>query len=73
MKAINLTEDQAVMTIHALQTEISALSIDITTIQDAILERPDRHITDEEAEQIEECKARSFALGEIVDIISKSF
>ena len=71
MKTINLTEDQLVIVMHALQTDVSNISIDITSIQMDVLNREDRSITDEEVKQIEDLRAKRTAIGEIVDILYK--
>lgn len=72
MKTINLTEDQLVIVMHALQTEASNISIDITSIQRDVLDRENRSITDDEVKQIEDLRTRQAAIGEIVDILYKA-
>lgn len=72
MKTINLTEDQLVIVMHALQTEVSNISIDITSIQMDVLDRENRAITDEEVERINDLRAKRTAIGEIVDILYKA-
>lgn len=72
MKTINLTEDQLVIVMHALQTEGANISIDITSIQRNVLDRKGKFITNDEVETIENLKARQAAIGEIVDILYKA-
>lgn len=72
MKTINLTEEQAVIVMHALQTEGANISKEITDIQLEILDREDKSVTDEEVERLEGLKARQAAIGEIVDILYKA-
>ena len=72
MKTINLTEDQLVIVMHALQTEVSNISIDITSIQMDVLDRENRAITDEEVERINDLRAKRTAIGEIVNILYKA-
>ena len=69
MKTINLTEEQAVIAMHALQTEGANISKKITDIQLEILDREDKSVTDEEVERLEDLKARQAAIGEIVNIL----
>lgn len=69
MKTINLTEDQLVIVMHALQTEVANISNDITDIQLEILDREDKSVTDEEVERLEGLKARQAAIGKIVNIL----
>lgn len=69
MKTINLTEEQAVIVMHALQTEGANISKEITDIQLEILDRENKSITDEEVERLEDLKARQIAIGEIVNIL----
>ena len=69
MKTINLTEDQLVIVMHALQTEGANISKEITDIQLEILDRENKSITDEEVERLEDLKARQIAIGEIVNIL----
>lgn len=69
MKTINLTEEQAVIVMHALQTEGANINKEITDIQLEILDREDKSVTDEEVERFEALKARQAAIGEIVDIL----
>lgn len=72
MKTINLTEEQAVIVMHALQTEGANISKEITDIQLEILDRKNRAITDEDEECIAELTARLKDIGEIVSIIDKA-
>ena len=69
MKTINLTEEQAVIVMHALQTEGASINKEITDIQLEILDRENRAITDEDEECIAELTARLKDLGEIVNIL----
>ena len=69
MKTINLTEEQAIIVMHALQTDGANISKEITDIQLEILDREDKSITDEEVERLEDLKARQIAIGEIVNIL----
>ena len=69
MKTINLTEEQAVIVMHALQTEGANITKEITDIQLEILDREDKSVTDEEVERLEDLKARYAAIGEIVNIL----
>ena len=69
MKTINLTEEQAVIVMHALQTEVSTINKEVTDIQLEILDREDKSVTDEEVERLEGLKARQTAIGEIVNIL----
>ena len=69
MKTINLTEEQAVIVMHALQTEGANISKEITDIQLEILDREDKSVTDEEVERLEDLRARHSAIGEIVNIL----
>ena len=72
MKTIKLTEEQAVIVMHALQTEGANISKDIASIQMDVLDRENVAITDDEVKQIEDLKARQAAIGEIVDILYKA-
>lgn len=72
MKTINLTEDQLVIVMHALQTEGANISKDIASIQRNVLDRKGKFITNDEVETIENLKARQAAIGEIVDILYKA-
>lgn len=72
MKTINLTEDQLVIVMHALQTEVANISNDITFIQLEILDREDKSVTDEEVERLNDLRAKRTAIGEIVDILYKA-
>ena len=69
MKTINLTEEQAVIVMHALQTEGASINKEIASIQIEILDRENRAITDEDEECIAELTARLKDLGEIVNIL----
>ena len=69
MKTINLTEEQAIIVMHALQTDGANISKEITDIQLEILDRENKSITDEEVERLEDLKARQIAIGEIVNIL----
>lgn len=69
MKTINLTEEQAVIVMHALQTEVSTINKEVTDIQLEILDRENRAITDEDEERIAELTARLKDLGEIANIL----
>lgn len=72
MNTINLTEEQAVIVMHALQTEGANISKDIASIQMDVLDRENVAITDEEVERINDLRAKQAAIGEIVDILYKA-
>lgn len=72
MKTINLTEDQLVIVMHALQTEGANISKEITDIQRDVLDRENRSITDDEVKWIKDLRAKQAAVGEIVTIIDKA-
>ena len=69
MKTINLTEEQAVIVMHALQTEVSTINKEVTDIQLEILDRENKFVTDKDVERLEDLKARQAAIGEIVNIL----
>ena len=69
MKTINLTEDQLVIVMHALQTEGANITKEITDIQLEILDRENKFVTDKDVERLEDLKARYATIGEIVNIL----